>query len=89
MEQPLQNETSEDEIMRDGVDQNEFENSAEDQIMQEDDFNYSSVLDRCRSHRERNTEERQGKQNDPENETITRRSTRPARGIRLIRFRNM
>ena len=31
---PLLNETSEDEIMHDQVDQNEFENSDEDQIMQ-------------------------------------------------------
>ena len=36
LEQPLQNETSEDEIMHDQVGQNEFENSDEDQIMQED-----------------------------------------------------
>ena len=37
LEQPLQNEMSEDEIMHDQVDQNEFENS-EDQIIQEDDL---------------------------------------------------
>ena len=77
MEQPLQNETSEDEIMFDQVGQKEFENSDEDQIMQEDDLDYCSVRDRSRSPRKRNTGERQREQSNPENETITRRSTRP------------
>ena len=36
LEQPLQNETSEDEIMHDQVGQNGFENLDEDQMMQED-----------------------------------------------------
>ena len=58
MEQTLQNEMSEDEIMHDQVGQNEFENSDEDQIMQEDDLDYCSVRDRSRSLRERNTGER-------------------------------
>ena len=44
--------------MHDQVDQNEFENSDEDQIMQKDDLDDSSVRDRCRSPRERNTGER-------------------------------
>ena len=70
--------------MHDRVDQSEFENSDEDQIMQEDDLDYSSVQDRSRSPRERNT----GEQSNPENETITR-SKRPTRGIRPIRFREM
>ena len=43
LEQPLQNETSEDEIMHDQVGQSEFENSDEDQIMQDDDLDYSSM----------------------------------------------
>ena len=88
MEQPLQNETSEDEIMHDQMGQNEFENLDEGQIMQEDDLDYSSVRDRSRSPRERNTGERQGEQRNSENETITR-STRPTWGIRPIRFREM
>ena len=37
LEQPLLNETSEDEILHDQVGQNKFENLDEDQIMQEDD----------------------------------------------------
>ena len=45
MEQPLQNETSEDKIMHDQVGQNEFENSDQDQIMQD----YISVRGRSRS----------------------------------------
>ena len=45
---------SEDEIMHDQVSQSNFENLDEDQIMQEDDLDYSSVLDRSRSPRERN-----------------------------------
>ena len=49
LEQPLQNETSENEIMHDQVGQNEFEN----QIIQEDDLDYSSVWDRSRSPREK------------------------------------
>ena len=47
------------EIMPDQVGQNEFENSNEDQIMQEDDPDYSLVRDRSRSSRERNTRERE------------------------------
>ena len=62
---------SEDKIMHDQVGQNEFENSAEDQIMQEDNLDYSSVQDRSRSPRERNMGERQGEQSNPKNETIT------------------
>ena len=61
------------------MDQNEFENSDEDQIMQEDNLDYSSVRDRSRSPRERNTRKRQEEQSNPENETITR-STRPLLG---------
>ena len=45
-EQPLQYETSEPEIMHDQVGQSDFENSDEDQIMQEDDVDFSSVRDR-------------------------------------------
>ena len=63
LEQPLQNETSEDDLMRD-------------------------QRDRSRSHRERNTGERQGEQSNHENETITR-NTRPTRGIRPIHLREM
>ena len=55
LEQPLKNETSKDKIMHDQVGQNEFENSNEDQIMQEDDLDYNSVRDRSRSPEERNT----------------------------------
>ena len=51
--------------------QSEFENLDEDQIMQEDDLDYSSVQDRSRSPRERNMGERQGEVSNPENETIT------------------
>ena len=58
LEQPLQNETSEDEIMHDQVGLSEFENLDEDQIMQEDDLDYSSVWDRSRSPRERNMVEK-------------------------------
>ena len=65
LEQPLQNETSKDEIMHEQVGQSEFENSDENQIMQEDDLEYSSVRDRSRSPRERNTGER-----DKESKTI-------------------
>ena len=39
--QPLQNETLEDEIMHDQVGQNEFKNSDEDQIMQDNNLDYS------------------------------------------------
>ena len=85
LEQPLQNEWSEDEIMHDQVVQNEYENSDENQIMQEDDPDYSSGQDRFRSTKERNTGETQGEQSNPENETIT--STKPTRDIRPIRFR--
>ena len=38
LEQPLENETSEDEIMHDQVGQNKFENLDEDQIIQEDNL---------------------------------------------------
>ena len=43
LEQPLQNEMTEDEIMHDQVGQNEFENLDEDQIMQEDNLDYRQV----------------------------------------------
>ena len=56
--------------------------------MPEDDLDYTSVRDRSRSSRERNTGGRKGEQSNPKNETITR-STRPTRGIRPIRFREM
>ena len=56
LKQPLKNETS-DETMHDQLGQNEFENSDKDQIMQEDDLDYSSVLDRSRSPKERITGE--------------------------------
>ena len=85
LEQPLQNEMSEDEIMYNQVDQSEFENSDEDQIMQEDNLDYSLMQNRSRSPRERNTGKRQGERSIPENETIIR-STRPTRGIRPICF---
>ena len=88
LEQHLQNETSEDELMHDQVGQNEFENPDEDQLMQEDDLDYSSVWDRSRFPRERNTGEKQGEQTNPKNETITR-STILTRGIRPIGFREM
>ena len=39
--------------MHDQVSQNEFENTDEDQTMQEDDLDYSSVRVRSRSPRER------------------------------------
>ena len=68
LDQPLQNETSEDEIIHDPVGQNEFENSDENQIMQEDALDYCSVRDTSRSPWERNTVERQGEQSNPENE---------------------
>ena len=80
LEQPLQNEMSEDEIMHDQVGQSEFENLDEDKIIQDD---YSSVQDRSRSPRERNMGKRQGQQSNPENETFTR-STIPTRSIRPI-----
>ena len=41
--------------MHNQVGQNEFENSDEDQIMQEDNLDYSSVRNRSRSPKERNT----------------------------------
>ena len=50
----------EDEITHDQLGQSEFENSDEDQIIQEDDFNYSSMRDRSTFPRERNIGERQG-----------------------------
>ena len=81
-EKSLQNEMSEDEIMHDQVSQNEFENSDEDRL------DYRSEWERSRSPRERNTGERQGRQSNLENETITR-NTRPTRGIRPILFREM
>ena len=71
LEQPLKNEMSEDEIMHDQVSQSEFEDSDEDQIMQEDNLDYNTVRDRSRSTSERNTGERLGEQSNPENETIT------------------
>ena len=74
--------------MHDQVGQSEFENSDEDQIMQEDDFDYSSVQDISRSPGERNTGERQGEHSNPKKETIIR-SARPTRGIRPIHFREM
>ena len=86
MEQPLQNETSEDEIMDDQLGQNEFENSNEDQMIQEADPDYSIERDKSRSPRGR---KRQEEQSNPENETITRRSTRATRGIKPKRFREM
>ena len=52
--------------MHNQVAQSEFENSDEDQIMEEDDPDYSSVRDRSRSSRERNTEERQREQSNPQ-----------------------
>ena len=58
LEQPLYNEMSEDKIMHDQVGQSEFENSEENQIMQEDDLDYGSMQDRSWSPRERNTVER-------------------------------
>ena len=86
LKRPIQNETSEDEIMHDQMGQSEFKNSDKDQIIQEDDLDYSSVRDRSRFPRERNTGERQGEQSNLE--TITR-STRPTRDIRSIRFGEM
>ena len=88
LEQLLQNETSEDEIMHDQVGHSEFENSDEDEIIHEDALDISSVKGRPKSHRERNTGERLGEQNNTENETISR-STRPTKGIRPLRFREM
>ena len=86
LEQPLQNETSKDEIMHDHVGQSEFENSDEDQIMKEDNLDYGSVQDRSRSLRKRNTRERRGEKSNPENETITRKSRRPTKVIRPPTF---
>ena len=60
----------EDEIMHDQVGQSEFENSDEDQIMQEDDPDYSAVWDRSKSPREGNTAERQVEQTNPENDMV-------------------
>ena len=74
--------------MHDQLGQNEFEN-LDDQIMDKDDLDSSSVRDRFGCPRERNTGERQGEQRNPEKETITRRSTRLTRGIRPTRFREM
>ena len=62
LEQPLLNKTSEDEIKHDVVGQSDLD---EDQMMQEDDLNYSSVRDRSRSPRERNTGGRQGEKTIP------------------------
>ena len=61
LEQPLQNETSEDEIMHVQVGQRKCENSDKDQIMQEDNSEYSSVRDRSRSPRARNTGDKDSK----------------------------
>ena len=55
---------SEDEIMQDQVGQRDFEKSDEDQIMQEDDLDFSSMRDRSRSSRGRNTGERKGEQSN-------------------------
>ena len=74
--------------MHDQVGQNEFENSDEDQIKQEDDLDYNSVWDRSRSPRERNTGEKQREQNNPENETITW-STSRTMGKKTKRFREI
>ena len=63
LKQPSLNETSEDETIHNQVGQNEFENSDEDQIKQEDDLDYSSVRNRSRSPRERSTGERRGELN--------------------------
>ena len=86
MEQPLQNETSEDEIMHDQVGQSELENSDEDQIMQVITAQCETDLDLPEK---KNTGERQGEQSNPENEIITKRSTRPTKDIRPIRFGKM
>ena len=67
----------------------EFENSDGDQIMQEDDLDFSLVWNRSRSPRERNTGKRQREQSNPENETITRSSTIPTWGIKPIYFREI
>ena len=88
LEQPFHKETSEDKTMQDQASQNEFENSDEDQIMQEDNLDYNSVRDWSRSPKERNMGERQREQINPENETITR-SRRPTKGIRPICFWEM
>ena len=88
LEQPLQNKMSEDKIMHDQVCQNEFENLDEDQIMQEDDSDYSLVQDRYGSPRERNTRERQGEQSNPKKEIISR-STRSTGGIKPVCFREI
>ena len=64
--------------MHDQVDQNEFENLYEDQIMQEDYPDYALVWDRCRSPWERNTGERQGESNNLEN--LWSRQTRLSHG---------
>ena len=45
--------------------QNEFENSDENQTMQEDDLDYSSLRDSSRSPWEINTREKQGEQSNP------------------------
>ena len=74
--------------MHDQVGLNEFENSDDDQIMQEDYPDYSLGRDRSNSPRERNTGERQGEQSNLENETITR-STRSTRGLKPLRFMEM
>ena len=56
--------------MNDLVGQNKFENSDEDQIMQNDDPGYNLVQDRSGSPRERNMEERQAEQSNPENQSL-------------------
>ena len=68
--------------MHDQVGLNEFEKSDENKMIQKDDLNYSLVGDRSLSARERNTREGQGEQSNPENRTITQRSTILTRGIR-------
>ena len=71
LEQPLQNKTSEDKIMHNQVGRNYFENMDEDQIMKEDYPDFSTVWDKSRSPRERNTRERQREQVNSTNETST------------------
>ena len=61
LEQLLENETSEDEIMNDQEGQNELKKSDEDQIMQEDNLDYSLVWDRSKSSRERNMRDKESK----------------------------
>ena len=50
------------------VGQDEFENPKEDQIMKDDNLDYSSVWEIFRSPRERNMGERQVEPSNPKNE---------------------